>query len=146
MTLTRLISVLLILGLGIIVAGSFIGRSSESPETDTPSPLDVNPESISSQAELASALSQGSTVLFLTFSAPWCGACRQFEPILKQAAQEFTDLAIFYKANTDQSPELAAQFKVRHLPTTVVFKNGKEVTRFVGPKSLSELNELVAEY
>jgi len=39
------------------------------------------------------------------------------------------------KLNVDEAKMTASKFKVRSIPTLILFKNGKEVHRFVGVKS-----------
>tara|TARA_Y100001938_G_scaffold135222_1_gene196620 strand:- start:337 stop:579 length:243 start_codon:yes stop_codon:yes gene_type:complete len=64
------------------------------------------------------------------FTAPWCGPCRTFGPIM-----ESTGLP-FQKVNIDEDTELAARYGVRSVPTILkVDSSGQEIKRQVGLQS-----------
>lgn len=51
------------------------------------------------------------------FYADWCGPCHALAPILDQVAKNYKGLVDVYKVNTEQTPELAALFEVRGIPS-----------------------------
>lgn len=74
-------------------------------------------------------------VVLVDFWAAWCGPCRIMAPVLNEVAGELTGNAYVGKVNVEQYQSLAQRFKIRGIPTMVLFKNGTEVNRFVGVKS-----------
>jgi thioredoxin 1 len=74
------------------------------------------------------------TVL-VDFWASWCAPCRMMAPVLNEMAEELNGKAHIGKVNVEQYQSLAQKFKVRGIPTMILFKNGKEINRFVGVKS-----------
>lgn len=77
---------------------------------------------------------KGKTML-VDFWAEWCAPCKMMAPILNEVAAELPEEAKVGKVNVDQYQMLAQQFNVRSIPTLVLFRDGKEINRFVGVKS-----------
>jgi thioredoxin 1 len=74
-------------------------------------------------------------VVLVDFWAAWCGPCRMMAPVLNEIAGELKGNSYIGKVNVEQYQSLSQKFKVRGIPTMVLFKNGVEVNRFVGVKS-----------
>ena len=74
------------------------------------------------------------TVL-VDFWASWCMPCKLMVPVLNELAEETDGKVMIAKLNVDEAKVTASKFKVRSIPTLILFKNGKEVHRFVGVKS-----------
>ena len=74
--------------------------------------------------------------VLLDFWASWCGPCRMVAPIVEEIARERSDVKVG-KVNVDEQSELAMQFGVMSIPTFVVVKGGKVVSKTSGarPKS-----------
>ena len=66
-------------------------------------------------------------------------------PILNEIAEEQSGKVRIGKVNVDQQQTLAARFKVRNIPTLILFKNGKEVKRIVGVRPKKTLLAEIAE-
>ncbi|MBN2311382.1 MAG: thioredoxin family protein [Candidatus Hydrogenedentes bacterium] len=80
---------------------------------------------------------EGLSVVY--FHANWCVACRRFKPTLEAVAREYGSQAKFVSVNTDQLRALSQSYRVKYLPTTIVFRNGAEVARLVGIASRDHL-------
>jgi len=76
--------------------------------------------------------------------APWCGPCRTFAPIFKQAAAEFEPKLRLAKLDTQAQPGLAGQWQIRSIPTLLLFQNGQEVARTSGAMPLPQLQQWLA--
>ncbi len=96
---------------------------------------------VTSENYAREVLESGKTVL-LDFSAVWCGPCRMIAPYLEQIAEEREDIKVC-KIDVDESPDLAAQYRVVSIPTLVVLRNGKTVTQSVGAMPKDEILALL---
>lgn len=72
------------------------------------------------------------TALIVDFWAPWCGPCRQMEPVLHEIAEEYSAKVVIGKLNVDENPAVAQRFDVLSIPTMLVFVGGKMVKKLVG--------------
>jgi thioredoxin 1 len=73
------------------------------------------------------------------FWAPWCGPCRVQVPILKELAGKIKGKVKIAKLNVDEAADVAGQFGVQAIPTLILFKDGKEIRRFVGVQAKETL-------
>lgn len=74
----------------------------------------------------------------LYFSAPWCGPCRSFKPVMESLQNEMSITFI----DVDSSPQTAQQYNVRSVPTTIVLDNGAEIGRVIGARTKDEIRSL----
>jgi len=74
-------------------------------------------------------------LVLVDFWTEWCAPCRMMAPVLNEVAEELNGTTRIGKVNIEQYQSLAQQFKVRSIPTLILFKNGKEVDRFIGVKN-----------
>jgi thioredoxin 1 len=75
---------------------------------------------------------QSATPVLVDFWAEWCGPCKMIAPVLDELAGEYAGKAKIAKLNVDESPNLAAQFRVSSIPMFLVFKGGQVVAQTVG--------------
>lgn len=69
--------------------------------------------------------------VLVDFWAACCGPCQMLLPVIEELADEVTSAKIC-KINVDEQPELAAQFDVMTIPTLIVIKDGKIMSRSSG--------------
>ena len=77
--------------------------------------------------------------VLVDFWASWCGPCKMAGPELEAAEAELAGKVIVAKVNIDELPALTSRFNVKAVPTFIVFKGGKEVSRFTGYKTRKDL-------
>lgn len=64
--------------------------------------------------------------------APWCGPCRTIGPLVEQVGRELAGRLKVVKVNVDVAPEISQQFGVQGIPTLLLLRDGREVSRQVG--------------
>ena len=80
--------------------------------------------------------------VLVDFYADWCGPCRMMAPIVDEIAGERDDVVVC-KINVDEEPELAQRFEVMSIPTLVILKDSKELSRSVGARPKAQLISLL---
>jgi thioredoxin 1 len=80
--------------------------------------------------------------VLVDFWAAWCGPCQMLLPVVEGLAEEVTDAKIC-KVNVDEQQELAEKYRVMTIPTLIVIKDGKEVSRSVGVKPKDEILKMI---
>lgn len=64
------------------------------------------------------------------FWAPWCGLCRMIDPLMTRLKPEFEGRVKFVRINADDNLKLANTYRLKALPTIILFQNGSPLQRF----------------
>jgi len=86
-------------------------------------------------------------VVFLFFTADWCGPCISFIEIFRSVALRYLRPGVFFgRVDVDRSFSLADRLGVEHIPTIIVLVDGTPVGTMVGRSSRQRLEEFVRAY
>ena len=80
-------------------------------------------------------------VVMVDFGATWCGPCKALAPVVEEIAKEYEGRAAICKADVEECPSIAAQFRIRNVPTVLFFKNGEPKDKSVGLVQKSTLTD-----
>lgn len=86
---------------------------------------------------------QSKMPVLVDFYADWCGPCQMLTPVLEELARETPSTRIV-KINVDHSRELAERYGVSAIPSVMVFRDGKLVSRYVGVANKTQLQSMLS--
>ncbi|MEC7595855.1 MAG: thioredoxin [Pseudomonadota bacterium] len=81
-------------------------------------------------------------IVIIDFWAPWCGPCLQFAPTFKEASEKI-DGVTFAKVNTEEEQALGAHFRIRSIPTLMIFKEQIGIFSQPGAVTAQDLEDLL---
>lgn len=98
---------------------------------------------IFNEGNFETAVEKSPVPVVVDFFATWCGPCKMVAPILEELSKEYSGKVKFGKVDIDESPGLASKFKIRGVPTMLMFKGGQPVENLVGAQPRARIDELV---
>lgn len=84
-------------------------------------------------------------VVLVDVWAPWCPPCRAMGPIVEELSEDFKDDDVIKvtKLNADEYMDIASSLGVTGLPTFLLYKNGKIISKKVGMTTKDFLKEML---
>ena len=70
--------------------------------------------------------------VLVDFWAPWCGPCKQLQPIIEKVVKAAGGKVKLVKMNIDENPEIAGQLGIQSIPAVIAFQRGQPVDGFMG--------------
>ena len=71
--------------------------------------------------------------VIVDFTASWCPPCRALAPVFERLSQSYTGKLRFARMDTDENLKTPMQVGIQGMPTLVLFANGQQVGRLIGP-------------
>jgi len=93
--------------------------------------------------ENISEILSGDKPVLIDFWAVWCGPCRMLSPIVDEVAAEYGDKIVVAKCNVDDADDVAAEFRIRNIPTLIFFKGGQIVDKLVGAVPKKQITDIL---
>lgn len=85
---------------------------------------------------------QSDMPVLVDFWATWCGPCRMLAPVLAEIAEEYGDQIKVGKINVDEERDLTIRFGIESIPTVLLFKDGKMISKSVGFRTKEQLENM----
>ena len=82
----------------------------------------------------------GNGVSLIDFGTPWCMPCRAQEKIVAEIKRAYRGRARVEKVNIDENQDIAGRLGIQSIPTLIIFKNGREMNRFIGLQTAERLD------
>ncbi len=96
-----------------------------------------------SDETFARTIAESDVPVLVDFYADWCGPCKTMAPFIDEIARERQGNLLVGKLDTDRSQQTAGAFNIRGIPTTIVFRGGKEASRYTGAMKKLGLEDLI---
>jgi len=74
-------------------------------------------------------------LIFIYFTATWCGPCKKIKPFIQQKMVEYKDKNVLFKiidVDDDDYSELCDDLSVSAMPTFIGFKGNNLINKIVG--------------
>jgi thioredoxin 1 len=81
--------------------------------------------------------------VLVDYWAEWCGPCKMIGPALDDSAQTYAGRLHIAKVNVDENQSVPARYRVRGIPTLMLFKNGEVAATKIGALSKSQLTAFI---
>ncbi len=86
-----------------------------------------------------------SGITLVDFNASWCDPCRVQTPILRSLEKNFSTVARIEIIDIEKNCEIAYQLGIQSIPTIIIYRDGREVTRFIGLQSGDTLGQALKQ-
>ncbi|MHA2279450.1 MAG: thioredoxin family protein [Promethearchaeota archaeon] len=86
---------------------------------------------------------QSDKLVFVDCFAEWCTPCKALKPMLAELAEKNGTKLKLGLLDIDENPQSVARLNVTSIPKVVAFKDGKEVSQFLGVRSKADYQDLI---
>ena len=91
------------------------------------------------QQNFSKEVLESSQLVLVHFWAPWCGLCRLLTPTLTKCQAEWGENLKIVGVNADDNFKLATTYRLKTLPTIIIFKKGLVHHRLEGFQGREQL-------
>ncbi|MFA5620520.1 MAG: thioredoxin [Weeksellaceae bacterium] len=91
-------------------------------------------------------ITQQDKPVLVNFFATWCAPCAMMAPILEEVKKRVGGKSDIIKIDVDKNPNAAAAFKIRSVPSLMVFKKGEMMWKQAGLMSADEIIQKLNRY
>jgi thioredoxin 1 len=84
--------------------------------------------------------------VLVDFWATWCAPCRMMAPAVDAIAEAYAGRAKVGKLNVDDNLTITSHYKIRGVPTLLLFKGGQIQEQIAGVASKEAISKLLEKY
>ena len=84
--------------------------------------------------------------VLVDFWATWCAPCRMMAPAVDAIAEAYAGRAKVGKLNVDENLSLTSQYKIRGVPTLLLFKGGQIREQIAGAASKEAISKMLEKH
>lgn len=93
-----------------------------------------------------SELEDDHQLILAEFSAEWCWTCQTMDNIVEQLEAEYSDRVKFVHFDIENMPNLKTRFKIKSIPTFILFSEKETIWRQAGLMTLHEMKATLNKY
>ncbi|WP_107039519.1 thioredoxin [Brumimicrobium mesophilum] len=86
---------------------------------------------------------KGDIPVLVDFHADWCGPCQTMNPIIEEIKNLYGEKLRVIKINVDKNQAASQKYKVKGVPTFLLFKQGEISWRASGIHSRADLKNVI---
>jgi len=86
---------------------------------------------------------ESSIPVLVLFSASRCNVCKLLLPVLNEIAHDYKDKINVFLVNVDEQDSLVNRFRLKGIPTLLIFNNGEVKERITGFHPKKQLSDLI---
>ena len=96
------------------------------------------------EPDFATTVLGSAAPVLVDFYADWCAPCKMVAPLVDELAREHAGKVLVAKVDTDRAQQVSVQYKIRGIPTLILFKDGKPASTQVGALPKSRLKDWIS--
>ena len=108
--------------------------------------IPTQPIDATSNSAFQAVTQRAALPLLIDFWAPWCGPCKMVAPELAKVAANSNGQFLVIKVNTEELPIAAQQYRISAIPTLVLIRDGRELSRKSGALPANAILQFLSHF